>query len=59
MKNSRQILDNTSNCEFLISMYMYIWGARGTSPWDRCYDYLNIFAEKIGEKIGVFDSKQS
>jgi hypothetical protein len=31
--------------------------------WDRCYDFLNIFAEKIGEKIGekiaVFDSKQS
>jgi hypothetical protein len=26
---------------------------------DRCYDYLNIFAEKFGEKIGVFDSKQS
>jgi hypothetical protein len=26
---------------------------------DRCYDFLNIFAEKIGEKIGVFDSKQS
>jgi hypothetical protein len=22
--------------------------------WDRCYDYLNIFAEKFGEKIGVF-----
>jgi hypothetical protein len=27
--------------------------------WDRCYDFLNIFAKKIGEKIGVFDSKQS
>jgi methionine salvage enolase-phosphatase E1 len=27
--------------------------------WDRCYDFLNIFAEKFGEKIGVFDSKQS
>jgi hypothetical protein len=27
--------------------------------WDRCYDILNIFAEKISEKIGVFDSKQS
>jgi hypothetical protein len=24
---------------------------------DRCYDFLNIFAEKIGEKIGVSDSK--
>jgi hypothetical protein len=21
---------------------------------DRCYDFLNIFAEKFGEKIGVF-----
>jgi hypothetical protein len=27
--------------------------------WGRCYDFLNIFAEKFGEKIGVFDSKQS
>jgi hypothetical protein len=26
---------------------------------DRCYDFLNIFAEKFCEKIGVFDSKQS
>jgi hypothetical protein len=25
----------------------------------RCYDFLNVLAEKIGEKIGVFDSKQS
>jgi hypothetical protein len=24
---------------------------------DRCYDFLNIFAEFFGEKIGVFDSK--
>jgi hypothetical protein len=23
---------------------------------DRCYDFLNIFAEKFSEKIGVFDS---
>jgi hypothetical protein len=27
--------------------------------WDRCYDFLNIFAEKFSEKIGIFDSKQS
>jgi hypothetical protein len=26
---------------------------------ERCYDFLNIFAEKFGEKIGVFDLKQS
>jgi hypothetical protein len=26
---------------------------------DRCYDFLNIFAEKFCEKNGVFDSKQS
>jgi hypothetical protein len=29
------------------------------SSWDRCYDFLNIFAEKFSEKIGGFDSKQS
>jgi hypothetical protein len=27
--------------------------------WDRCYDFENIFAEKISKKFGVFDSKQS
>jgi hypothetical protein len=27
--------------------------------WSRCYEFLNIFAEKFCEKIGVFDSKQS
>jgi hypothetical protein len=27
--------------------------------WDRCYDFLNIFAEKFSEKMGIFDSKQS
>jgi hypothetical protein len=26
---------------------------------DRCCDFLNIFAEKFSEKIGVFDSKES
>jgi hypothetical protein len=26
--------------------------------WDRCYDFLNIFAEFFGEKIGAFDTKQ-
>jgi SP family myo-inositol transporter-like MFS transporter 13 len=26
--------------------------------WDRCYDFLNIFAEIFSEKICVFDSKQ-
>jgi hypothetical protein len=26
---------------------------------DRCYDFKNIFAKKFGEKIGVFDSRQS
>jgi hypothetical protein len=26
---------------------------------DRCYDFKNIFAQKFGEKNGVYDSKQS
>jgi hypothetical protein len=25
----------------------------------RCYDFINIFAEKFGDKNDVFDSKQS
>jgi hypothetical protein len=32
---------------------------RGLESRDRCYDFLNIFAEKFSEKIGVFDLKQS
>jgi hypothetical protein len=31
----------------------------GIGSRDRCYDIKNIFAQKIGEKIGVFHSKQS
>jgi hypothetical protein len=31
----------------------------GAPTWDQCYDFLNIFAEKFGKKIGVFCSKQS
>jgi hypothetical protein len=27
--------------------------------WGRCYDFLNIFAEKFYEKFSVFDLKQS
>jgi hypothetical protein len=30
-----------------------------TAIWDRCYDCLNIFAEKFDEKIGVLGSKHS
>jgi hypothetical protein len=34
-------------------------GVKLLVTWDRCYDFLNIFAEKFSEKIAVFDSKQS
>jgi hypothetical protein len=27
--------------------------------WGQCYDLKNIFAEKVGGKIGVFGSEQS
>jgi hypothetical protein len=33
--------------------------SRRNGSWDRCYDFLNIFAEKVCKKNGVFDSKQS
>jgi hypothetical protein len=26
-----------------------------STTWNRCYDFLNIFAKKFGEKIGAFD----
>jgi hypothetical protein len=44
---------NIPKYTFLVRKYA-IW-----QPWDRCYDFLNIFAENFCEKIGVFDSKQS
>jgi hypothetical protein len=25
---------------------------------NRCYDFLNVFAEKFSKQIGVFDSKK-
>jgi hypothetical protein len=31
--------------------------SRRIGAWDRCCDFLNIFAKKFSEKIGVFDSK--
>jgi hypothetical protein len=52
-------------------MYVWVGGGegdeifRGTGnlnkidPRERGYDFKNIFAEKVCEKIGVFDSKQS
>jgi hypothetical protein len=34
-------------CQFLNAIFRV--------TWDRCYDFLNIFAEKFSEKTGVFD----
>jgi hypothetical protein len=42
-----------SECRKIYSKY------RTTGTWDQRYDFLNIFAEKFGEKICVYDSKQS
>jgi hypothetical protein len=36
-----------------------IFLTRDNKNWDRCYDFKNSFAKQIGEKIGVFDSKES
>jgi hypothetical protein len=52
--NRREMItcpDNELSCILMRISFM--------RSWDRCYDFLNIFAEKISEKIGVFDSKQS
>jgi hypothetical protein len=40
-------------------MAKMVHGTPDRATWDRCYDFLNIFAKKIGEKIGAFHSKQS
>jgi hypothetical protein len=41
-----------------ICMYVHVgtYVCMYTPTWDRCYDFLNIFAEKLSEKIGIFDS---
>jgi hypothetical protein len=49
------VVDGEMNCGPLSSS----WGAPGTettplTAWDRCYDFKNIFAEKICEKIWRF-----
>jgi hypothetical protein len=40
-----------------IHKYLAAWSLNppsGRKIWDRCYDFLKIFAEKFGEKSGVF-----
>jgi hypothetical protein len=42
---------------YLSDCFSYVSGDwRKSSHRDRCYDFLNIFAEKFSEKIGVFCS---
>jgi hypothetical protein len=41
-----------------VNKFGIVW-ASCRQIWDRCYDFLNIFAKKFSEKIGVFVSKQS
>jgi hypothetical protein len=41
-----------SNCPKLSTIYR----AKNRTIWDRCYDFKNIFDEKLSEKIGVFCS---
>jgi hypothetical protein len=40
-----------SNFPFLLLCFTFL-------TWDRCYGFKNIFAEKFGEKLAFFDSKQ-
>jgi hypothetical protein len=50
MHSDRNCSTAEKNGKFCLRLKMY---------GDRCYDFLNIFAEKFREKMGVFDSKQS
>jgi hypothetical protein len=43
----------------IIAGVVQILPVHPSNQCDRCYDFLNFFAEKFSEKIGVFDSKQS
>jgi hypothetical protein len=56
--------DGSTSCGFpevVKSTVLLLAAVFSTSeqPWDRCYDFLDIFAEKFSEKIGIFDAKQS
>jgi hypothetical protein len=48
-----------SRCVVVPSSLGSMWVMRSIAARDRCYDFRNIFAKKIGGKIGVFDSRQS
>jgi hypothetical protein len=57
--------DSTCACHYKSRGFIgsFFSAKRKAASWnwnrDRCYDFLNIFAENFSEKIGVFDSKQS
>jgi hypothetical protein len=60
VKKEAQIWDIFAICKKLPKVNMRkVQHAKIRPIWDRCYDFLNIFAEKFGEKIRIFDSKQS
>jgi hypothetical protein len=52
-------VEMNSSALFCVCRCIVFQTIRQIHTWDRCYDYLNIFAEKFGKKIGVFGSKQS
>jgi hypothetical protein len=52
------ILYHRVSCIFWLTICPHKIKVIKQDPWDRCYDFLNIFAEKFSKKIGVFDSKQ-
>jgi hypothetical protein len=54
------ILNHESNAYWAILNYSTaIFFLKNLTPCDRCYDFLNIFAEKFSKNIGIFYSKQS
>jgi hypothetical protein len=53
------LLFSTEKVVFILAKYGLGYILGDFFIWDRCYDFLNIFAEKFSEKFGFFDSKQS
>jgi hypothetical protein len=48
-----------SSIIYSVSLFYFYFRPFVRSSRDRCYDFVNLFAEKFSEKIGVFDSNQS
>jgi hypothetical protein len=58
-KSLEKILELLRNFQNNCPKFSIAQWAKIRPIWDRCYDFKNIFAEKFGEKNGVFLLKKA